>query len=116
MGKIKISTKPKASLRKFQDKRHKFKTGPVLKEIDPTAELLDQDFIASAVWECLKKDDPEGIIEIINIHLDACNVTKMARTVNLPKTTFYHSLRSKNPTIKTLCKLVKMAYERYGMK
>lgn len=116
MGKTKTSIRPKASSKKFPGKKYKLKSGLVLREIDPAANLINQNFIAEAVWECLKTDDPEGVVEVISNHLYACNVTKMARKANLPKTTFYHSLRSKNPTIKTLCKLVKMAYDQYGMK
>lgn len=62
--------------------------------------------IGRAIWECLKNEDPEGVIEMIKIHLDAVNKVQAAKKAALPKTTLYHSLRSKNPTIKTLAKLV----------
>lgn len=73
---------------------------------NPTQALLDEDRIGRAIWECLKEGDSEGVIEIIQIHLEAVNKTQLARRAELPKTTLYHSLRSKNPTIKTLAKLV----------
>lgn len=73
---------------------------------DPTKALLDEDRIGRAIWECLKEGDSEGVIEIIQIHLDAVNKTQMARKARLAKTTLYHSFRKKNPTIKTLAKLV----------
>jgi len=73
---------------------------------DPTTALLDEERIGRAIWECLKNGDSEGIIEVIQIHLEAYNKTHLAKEAHLPKTTLYHTLRSKNPTIKTLAKLV----------
>ena len=73
---------------------------------DPTHALLDEDRIGRAIWECLKEGDSEGVIEIIQIHLEAVNKTQLAKEADLPKTTLYHSFRSKNPTIKALAKLV----------
>lgn len=77
-----------------------------VRRYDPTEALLDEERIGRAIWECLKNGDPEGVIEVIQIHLTACNKAQLARDADLPKTTLYHSLRSKNPTIKTLAKLV----------
>ncbi|MFN0065126.1 MAG: DNA-binding protein [Chlamydiales bacterium] len=73
---------------------------------DPTEALLDEERIGRAIWECLKNGDSEGVIEVIQIHLEAYNKTQLAKEAHLSKTTLYHSLRSKNPTIKTLAKLV----------
>ncbi|MCP5469250.1 MAG: hypothetical protein H7A36_01935 [Chlamydiales bacterium] len=73
---------------------------------NPTKALLDEDRIGRAIWECLKNGDSEGVIEIIKIHLEACNKAQLASEADLPKTTLYHAFRSKNPTIKTLAKLV----------
>lgn len=73
---------------------------------DPTKALLDEDRIGRAIWECLKNRDPEGVVEIIQIHLEAVNKTQRALEAHIPKTTLYHSFRSKNPTLKTLAKLV----------
>jgi DNA-binding phage protein len=73
---------------------------------DPTEALLDEDRIGRAIWECLKDGDAEGVIEIIRIHLEAVNKTQLARAARLPKTTLYHSFKNKNPTIKTLAKLI----------
>ena len=38
-----------------------------------TERLLDETFIAQAVWECLKNNDPQGVIEIIETHLEVVN-------------------------------------------
>lgn len=78
---------------------------------DPTEALLDEERIGRAIWECLKNGDSEGVIEVIQIHLEACNKTQLAKEAHLPKTTLYHSFRSKNPTIRTLAKLVHACVE-----
>lgn len=72
----------------------------------PTKKLLDEDFIAQAVWECLKNNDPQGVVEIIESHLEAVNKVKAAQMANLSRATMYHAFKGKNPTIKTLAKLV----------
>jgi DNA-binding phage protein len=73
---------------------------------DPAKALLDENLLGRAIWDCLKNDDPEGVIEVIKIHLDAYNKTQLASHAELPKTTLYHSFKNKNPTLKTLAKLV----------
>lgn len=104
MPKTKISQKQSASSKNTSTK--KLKSGVEFKLYNPTKELLDEDRIGRAIWECLKNEDPEGVIEIIAIHLQARNKTQIVDDSNIPKTTLYHSLRSKNPTLKTLAKLV----------
>ena len=77
-----------------------------LREYNPTAELLDEDLIARAVWSCLKNNDPEGVVEMIAAHNYAKNITAAAKENDLPRTTLYHAIKSKNPTLKTLAKMV----------
>ena len=77
-----------------------------LREYDPMKDLLDEQLIAKAVWECLKDNDPDGVIEILEIHLRAKNKSKLAKEYDLPRTTYYHAFKSKNPTLHTLAKLV----------
>lgn len=78
----------------------KIKSGMGVDLYDPTQALLDEDRIGRAIWECLKNGDSEGVIEVIQIHLETFN------KAHIPKTTLYHSFRSKNPNIRTLAKLV----------
>lgn len=108
MGKAKTSGKQKVFSKHTLRKKRALMIKPGMKvdTYDPTAALIDEDRIARAIWECLKEGDSEGVIEIIQIHLQALNKTLLSRKAELPKTTLYHSLRSKNPTIKTLAKLV----------
>ena len=76
------------------------------REYDPMKDLLDETLIATAVWECLKDNDPNGVIEILEAHLRAKNKSQLARENDLPRTTFYHAFKSKNPSLHTLAKLV----------
>lgn len=84
----------------------KLKKGAKVIPYSPTKELLDENFIGLAIMECLKNDDPEGVIEVIQAHLNALNKARFSKAADLPRSTMYHLLKSKNPTIKTLAKLV----------
>lgn len=77
-------------------------------EHDPLKELLDETFIDAAIMECLKNNDPEGAMEVLRIYMNALNCAKneLFAEAKLPITTAYHSLRSKNPTLKTFSKLM----------
>jgi DNA-binding phage protein len=103
MAKVKTSLKPSASSKNTLSKR---KLKVELKPYNPRKALMDEDRIGRAIWECLKNEDVEGVIEVISIHLEAKNKTQLIKETEIAKTTFYHSLRSKNPTLKTLAKLV----------
>lgn len=105
MVKTRISRKPRRSLGSTTHKRVLRKdTG--IKEFSPTQELLNEKFIAQAIWECLKNNDPEGVIEILQIHLEACNKSQFAKDATLPRSTLYNSLKSKNPQLRTLAKFI----------
>jgi hypothetical protein len=56
--------------------RKKMKRKTPLDTYNPTKALLDEERIGRAIWECLKNDDPEGVIEMIQIHLEAVNKTR----------------------------------------
>lgn len=76
------------------------------REYDPTKDLLNEQLIAKAIWECLKDNDPNGVIEVLEAHLSAKNKTKLSKEHDLPRTTIYHAFKSKNPTLHTLAKLI----------
>lgn len=82
-------------------------------EHDPLKELLDEQFIDAAILECLKNDDPEGAMEVLQIYIKALSRAKkeMFADAKLAKTTAYHSMRSKNPTLKTFSKLMHAAHQ-----
>ena len=84
----------------------KIKTKSNLIPYNPLTELTDENFVGKAILECLRNNDPEGVMEVIEMYLEALAKTQFVLKANVPKSTLYHSLRSKNPTIKTLAKLV----------
>lgn len=84
----------------------KLKNKSKLISYSPTKELLDEDFIGKGILECLKNNDPEGVIEILSIYLTTLNKMRYAQEADIPRSTLYSSLKQKNPTIKTLAKLV----------
>ncbi len=103
MVKAKISLGQKKSLEnisKYKIDRKK------LIAYNPTKNLLDENFIGKAILECLKNNDSEGVIEVISIYLNTVNKVRASNKVSLPLSTLYHTLKRKNPTIKTLAKLV----------
>lgn len=110
MIKVTTSHKPRKSLgstRKMKPKKEiKLKQDPQILDYSPTEELLDETFIAKAIWECLKNNDPEGVMEIIEAHLEAVNKVKASEHIELPRSTMYNAFKGKNPTIKTLAKLI----------
>lgn len=110
MAKIRISTRRKKSSTstspQMKKSSMKLKKGTGIRQSDPTEELLDEELIGRAIWECLKSGDSEGIVEVIRIYLEAVNKTQVARESEIARSTMYYTLKSKNPTVKTLAKLV----------
>ena len=72
----------------------------------PTQELLDEKLVSDAIWECLKNNNSEGVIEILQSYIQARDKEALCKEASLSRSTLYHSLKEKNPTIKTLAKLV----------
>ena len=83
----------------------KLKKGVKLKKFDPN-KYLSADFIGSAIMECLLNNDPEGIVELLNIFLAEYNKTAIFKEANVSRSTANQLRRHKNPTIKTLAKIV----------
>lgn len=110
MGKTKTSKRLKRSSN-ITPKREvmtkaRIKRRSSLRESNPAEELLDEGLISQAIWECLKEGDSEGVIEVIQAYLEAMNITELTQKSKLPRSTMYNTLKTKNPTIKTLAKLV----------
>lgn len=76
------------------------------KEHNPSAYLTDQENIGKAILECLENNDPEGVMEVISIYLEAVNKTKLSKSNDLHRQTVYSALKHRNPTVKTLAKLM----------
>lgn len=107
-----VKTKTSSAQKKSTKKAPKSKLKKAIKHIpySPTQELLDEKFISRAIWECLKNDDSNGVIEVINAYLEAASKVAVCQKMSLARSTLYHSLKAKNPTLKTLTKLVSAAY------
>ena len=84
----------------------KLKKNTGIRRSNPTEELLDEELLGRAIWECLKNGDSEGVVEVVSIYLEAMNKTQVAKESEIARSTMYHTLKSKNPTVKTLAKLV----------
>ena len=82
----------------------KLREGARVRESNPTEEILNEDLISSAIWECLKEGDSEGVIEIFEIYFRAANKTRLSKDASVARSTMY--LKGGNPTVKTLAKLV----------
>lgn len=77
-----------------------------LARVSPLKELIDPQQTALAILECLQNNDPEGAMEMITIYLDALNKTRLRQKAKLSKSTMYSALKHRNPTIKTLAKIM----------
>ncbi len=104
MDRIKISKKHQTYLENLAKANLDQVKG--LKRTNPLKELIDPDKTAMAVFECLLNNDPEGAMEMIEIYLAALNKSKLRKHARLPKSTMYSALKHKNPTIKTLAKIM----------
>ncbi len=104
MGKKRKRSSTNASQSKSKP-RLKLKKGAGVRESNPTEELLDENLISRAIWECLKEGDHEGVLEVLEIYLYAANKTRIAKEASVARSTVY-SLKGGNPTVRTLAKLV----------
>lgn len=78
---------------------------------DPSKKLMDVKLIGTAIMECLIDNDPDGIMEVIESHLEALNKSKFLKDAGLPRSTVYQLFKRKNPTIQTLAKIVHAAHQ-----
>ncbi len=104
MGKAKTSSKHQTYLKNLSKVDLDRVSG--LHKAEPLKDLTDDRQISMAVFECLLNNDPEGAMEMIEIYLEAMNKAKMRRKTKLPKSTMYSALKHRNPTIKTLAKIM----------
>lgn len=77
-----------------------------LQEYDPVKNLLDINKMGGAIMQCLIENDTEGVLEIIENYLYALNMTQFLKTADIPRSTVYNFFKRKNPTIKTLAKIM----------
>ena len=104
MVKVKTSRVQKKSVKSTLKSRIKKSVDIIA--YSPTQELLDEKLISNAIWECLKNNDPDGVIQVLDAYFEAANKESLCRKATLARSTLYHSLKEKNPTLKTLAKLI----------
>lgn len=105
MAKLKTSTKPVRSSRNISKPLKKNEI--TFEEYSPTAKIADEEFISKVIWECLKDNDVEGVIDALRTFVDAQNKLQISKSENISRSTIYDSLKpGANPTLKTLAKLV----------
>ena len=93
----------------YKDEDLKLEDFGKVKRVHPTKELADPDQTAKAVFECLMNNDPQGAMEMIEMYLDAVNKTSLMKEAKLPKSTMYSAFKHRNPTIRTLAKIMSSA-------
>ena len=111
MGKVKISAKREVSSQKR--KKISIRNFKGLKKVDPLSYLTNEENVGLAIVQCLQNNDPEGVMEAISIYINALDKARIREEGQISKSTFYHTLKKKNPTVKTLAKLVS-AYTKHA--
>lgn len=101
---VKISKKPRISSEK--SKKINLRKARGVRRLYPTKELIDREQTGLAILECLENNDPDGAIEVIEIYLAAVNRTRIREEIDLPKSTIYSIYKHRNPTLKTLAKVL----------
>lgn len=77
-----------------------------LKEYDPIKNLLDINRMGAAIMQCLIENDSDGALEVIESYLYALNKTEFLKKADIPRSTAYNFMKRRNPTIKTLAKIM----------
>ncbi len=103
-----FSSKPRISHKKRRDKPFEItlRDNVGATAFSPTEKLKDIKLIGAAIMECLIENDPKGAMEAIETHLEAMNKSAFLKEAGVPRSTMYKLLKTKNPTIKTLAKIL----------
>lgn len=80
----------------------------IIREHDPFKFLLNEENLARAIRECLDNNDPEGLIEVIEIYLDALEKSKFLKNADIPRATGQLSFAPR-VGMKTHIKVVRMS-------
>jgi probable addiction module antidote protein len=73
---------------------------------DPDKNLKDPKFVGAALLQCLRDNDPEGVMEVLAVYLSTLNKSKLSREEGLHRQTLYSAFKRGNPTVRTLAKIV----------
>lgn len=102
-------TKTSAGQEKSSPKKLKLKNWEGVRIHHPEKTLMNEKLVSEGILECLKENDTEALMEIIEGYLSVLNRSKFSQKSKVPRRTLYHTLRKRNPTIKTLAKIVHAA-------
>ncbi len=107
-----FSSKPLISLKKRNNKAFEIslRDSVGITSFSPTEKLRDIKLIGAAIMECLIENDPKGAMEAIETHLEAMNKSAFLKEAGVPRSTMYKLFKMKNPTIKTLAKIMYTAH------
>lgn len=103
------SKKTSTEQEKSSTKKLKLKSWEGVRVHHPEKTLMNEKLVSEGILECLKENDTEALMEIIEGYLNVLNRSKFSRESKVPRRTLYHALRKRNPTIKTLAKIVHAA-------
>ena len=104
-----VKTKISIEQEKSSPKELKLKSLEGVKIHHPEKSLMNEKLVSEGILQCLKENDTEALIEIIEGYLSVLNRSKFSRESKVPRRTIYHTLKNRNPTIKTLAKIVSTA-------
>jgi DNA-binding phage protein len=104
MAKKKISLKRKRS--SSTTPRARIKDFAGIHPHYPEKNLKNPKFVGAALLECLQENDPEGVMEVLEIYLSVLNKSQLAREEGLHRQTLYSAFKRRNPTVRTLAKIV----------
>jgi DNA-binding phage protein len=90
----------------MSQKIFKLKQGVKVHRHEAYKTTSDEKIVCKAFWECLRDNDPKGAMEMIAIYIESLNKMKTAEKEDLSRSTIYNSIKRKNPTIKTLAKIL----------
>lgn len=106
MSKKRISKKPGLWWQDIEEVDIDPKKLKHLKKTNPENFFKDEKKVASALFECLKDNDTESYIEILDEYLKV-NRTKLAKKAKIGRSTIQEVFSKKgNPTLKTIAKIV----------
>ncbi len=83
----------------------KIRKGKKVEEFNPD-KYLSPEFIGAAIMECLLNNDPQGVVQLLTIYLQEHNKVQFLKRAHVSRSTAYQAFRHKNPTIRTLAKIV----------
>jgi len=76
---------------------------PGIERFSPTENLLNEEILGQVIWECLKNNDAEGVVEAIQAHIEAKQVLEEQKKTKKYK---FPTLTTKNPSLKTLTSII----------